>query len=228
MGFKLGDVTISGLLFADDIVVVAKTACGLKSLLDTVKSGFDKLRLVISHEKSQIISPDEIEWNLANQHTDVLKPLKQVSLYKYLGVWTYKSMYKTCVAKQKQCVQTALKYKGSCIYVSRMGPDTVDVIHCTWLNVAIPAILHGCEVIPFCETRITEIERIQSQVAKFALGLPLSSPNFCAQTELGWKSFRQLLYECQIKFYFRVLFLDKKRWVHQALLDHLSGSWASP
>ena len=228
IGFKLGDVTISGLLFADDIVVVAKTADGLKSLLDTVKRGFDRLKLVISHEKSQIISSDEIEWDLTNNHTDVVKPLKQVCQYKYLGVWTYKSMYKTCTAKQKQCVQTAQKYKGSCIYVSRLGPDTVDVIHCTWLNVAIPAILHGCEVIPFCETRIKEIERIHAQVAKFALGLPFSAPNFCAQTELGWKPFRQLLYESQIKFYFRVLYLDQKRWVHQALLDHLSGNWVSP
>ena len=50
----------------------------------------------------------------------------------------------------------------------------------------------------------------------------------CAQTERGWKSFRQLLYESQIKFYFRVLYLDRKRWVHQALLDHLSGTWNSP
>ena len=104
----------------------------------------------------------------------------------------------------------------------------VDVVDCTWLNVAIPAILSGAEIIPFSETHIIEIERVQSQVAKFALGLPQSSPNFCAQTELGWKSFRQLLFERQLKFYFRVLFLSKSRWVHQALLEHMSGSWHSP
>ena len=109
-----------------------------------------------------------------------------------------------------------------------MGPDIVEVIQCTWMNVAVPAILNGCDFIPFCETHIAEIERIQAQVAKFALGLPSSAPNFCAQTELGWKPFRQMLFERQIKFYFRVLFLDDSRWVHQALLDHLSGTWSSP
>ena len=83
-------------------------------------------------------------------------------------------------------------------------------------------------MIPCSETNILEIEKIQSQVAKFALGLPQSSPNFCAQTELGWKSFRQVLYEKQLKFYFRILYLNENRWVHQAVQDHLSGSWQSP
>ena len=104
----------------------------------------------------------------------------------------------------------------------------MDVIQCTWLNLALPTILNGCEFIPFCETRIIEVEKIQSQVAKFALGLSQSSPNICAQTELGWKPFRQLLYEKQLKFYFRVLYLSKERWVHQALQEHMSGSWTSP
>ena len=228
LGFKVGDVTVSGLLFADDIVLVTRTAEGLKTLLDKVKLGFDRLRLVISYDKSQIVSPEDIDWNLVDNKSMEEKSLRQVSLYKYLGVWTYNSMHKTGIEKQKQCVKTAHKYRSSCIRVSRMGPDIVDVVHCTWMNVAVPAILNGCDFIPFCDTRIAEIERIQSQVAKFALGLPASSPNFCAQTELGWKSFRQMLYERQIKFYFRVLFLDSSRWVHQALIDHLSGTWASP
>jgi hypothetical protein len=109
-----------------------------------------------------------------------------------------------------------------------MGPDIVDVVLCTWSNVAIPAILAGCEMIPFCETRIEEVERIQAQISKFALGISSTCPNICAQTELGLKPFRQLLFERQLKFYFRALFLHEDRWVHQALMDHLSGGWASP
>ena len=59
-------------------------------------------------------------------------------------------------------------------------------------------------MVPFCESRIDEIERVQSKVAKFALGFPVSFANVCAQTELGMKSFRQQLYERQLKFYFWV------------------------
>ena len=105
-----------------------------------------------------MLSPDDIEWNLVDYKTAEVKSLQQVSLYKYLGVWTYNSMYRTGIEKQKQCVKTAQKYKGSCIHVSRMGPDIVEVIQCTWLNVAVPAILNGCDFIPFCDTRVADIE----------------------------------------------------------------------
>ena len=228
LGFRLGNVCISGLLFADDIVLVANSSAGLKTLLALVKTLFDDLKLDISEDKSQVISPDDESWDLLDRSSNVVMSLKQVALYKYLGTWTYNSMYRTGVEKQKLCVKTANKYKGCCIYVSRMGPDIVDVVQCTWLNVAIPAIVNGCDMIPFCDTHIEEIERIQSQIAKFALGVSSTTSNTCAQSELGMKSFRQHLYEKQLKFYFRVLYLPEDRWAHQALLEHLSGSWSSP
>ena len=72
------------------------------------------------------------------------------------------------------------------------------------------------------------IERIQSSLAKFALGVSSNAPNLCAQSELGLKPFRQALYERQLGFYRRILFLEDKRWVKIALLDHLSCTWSSP
>ena len=228
LGFMVGGVCVSGLLFADDLVIVARSAAGLKSLLSLVKVGFVKLKLTISVEKSQVISPLDDDWEVTDPAGNVVLSLEQAELYKYLGTWTYNTMYRTSVEKQKHCVKTAHKYKSSCIHVSRMGPDVVDVVKCTWSNVAVPAILSGCEMIPFCETRVAEIERIQAQIAKFALGVKSTCLNICAQTEMGLKPFKQLLYECQLKFYFRALYLPKDRWAHQALLDHLSGAWESP
>ena len=115
-----------------------------------------------------------------------------------------------------------------CKHTSRLGPDLTDVIMCTWQNIAIPAILFGTEFTIFKETNLLEIERVQAQVAKYALSIPKKSPNIVAQSELGMKTFRHCLYEKQLKFYSRVLFMDKRYWVHQALLDHLDGSWESP
>ena len=31
-----------------------------------------------------------------------------------------------------------------------------------------------------------------------------------------------------MKFYFRALYINEDRWVHHALLEHLSGNWSSP
>ena len=227
-GFYLGNVCISGLLFADDLVIIARSAQGLKDLLKIVKRGFDKLKLSINCTKSQVLSPEDHDWTIFDLTPDDCLTFQQVESYKYLGNWTFNSMYKTCSEKQKLCIRTAYKYKSACIYVSKMGPDIVDVIQCTWLNIAVPAILAGCESIIFSETTIEEIEKVQSQVAKFALGVPINTPNICAQSELGMKKFRHQLYNRQLGFYFRILYLPKSRWVHQALMDHLEGSWDSP
>ena len=228
LGFFIGRVCISGLLFADDLLLVSRTAHGLKKLLKLVKKGFDALKLTINCGKSNVISPEDHEWIISDNDSDSRLTLSQVSVYKYLGIMSYDSMFKTCSEKQKSCIKTAYNYKNSCIYVSKLGPDTVDIIHCTWLNIAIPAILSGCESVPFTESTIMEIEKIQSQVAKFALGVPINTPNVCAQSEMGMKSFRHQLYSRQLKYYFRILYLPSTRWVHQALLDHMEGGWCSP
>ena len=61
----------------------------------------------------------------------------------------------------------------------------MDTVLATWSNIAIPSIMSGCEVIQFAETNINVIERIQSQLAKLTLGVPLKTSNVCAQIELG-------------------------------------------
>ena len=87
-----------------------------------------------------------------------------------------------------------LAVQGRDFCAVRDGPDIVDMIVATWCNVAIPAIVAGCETIPFSDSTINEIDKVQSQVAKYALGLPIGAANVCAQAELGMKSFRQILF----------------------------------
>lgn len=232
-GFQVGGCFISALFFADDLVVIARDREGLLRLMKLVKTHTDWLRLEINtgKDKSEVLAQEGAvgdQWEVLSDDGDIVLSLKQVLEYRYLGTQVQGSMFKTAVRKVKQCVSKAHKYKGSCIYISRDGPDVVDMILATWCNVAVPAILFGCEMIPFSESAICEIERVQSQIAKYALGLPLGSASVCAQVELGIKPFRQVLYETQLKFYARVLCLEDSRWVKQAMQDHLSVSWKSP
>ena len=190
-----------------------------------------KMELNTGKDKTEVVSPDGQAgdlWHVLDDQQVPVLSLKQVIKYKYLGNPTLSSIQRTGVEKQKECIQKAHRYKGSCIFMSKDGPDTVDMILATWCNVAIPAILYGTEMVLFTESTILEIERTQDQIAKFALSLPLSAAGVCAQVDLGMKPFRQLLYEHQLKFYIRVLNLDDRRWVHQALQDHFSSQWSSP
>ena len=169
----------------------------------------------------------EDEWRVLDLDGTPVVTLQQVMFYKYLGLRTFGSMFKTGVEKQKVAVETAAKYKGATMKISKTGPDVVEVTSACWLQVALPSILFGCETVPFCETNIMTLERIQSSVAKYALGLPRYSPNVVAQTELGWQRVRHRLYGRQLSFYTRVMNLPATRWVHQAMLDHQSGVWHS-
>ena len=170
-GFSLGGVTFSGLLFADDIVLMSRTFLGLEALVTMVKRHCDDLRLIISESKSNIVTGDDVDHLvLLSEHNDVSLSLSKVLSYKYLGTETTLLMSTTGSKKQQKCLLTAKRYKFACFYVGRTGPDVVDTVLATWSNIAIPSMLSGCDVIPFSESTIQAIERIQSQLAKGLLG----------------------------------------------------------
>ena len=224
-GIKVGTVVVSCLFFADDLLLVSRDENGLLRLLSLVKYHADLIHMEINtgKDKSEIISSvgDEGDlWDVLDDAGMSVLSLTQVIRYNYLGSPVLDSLQKTYNEKQKLCISKAHKYKGSCMYVSNNGPDVVDVILATWQNVALPSILYGTEVVPFSEATIDEIEKVQSQVAKFALGVPIGTANICSQIELGMKPFRHLLYEHQLKYYLRILKLDDSRWVKQALNEH--------
>ena len=105
-------------------------------LMTLVKTHADRLRFEIntSRDKSEVLAQEGVgweSWDVLNNEGDVILSLKQVIEYKYLGTQVQGSMYKTSVAKVKQSVAKAHKYKGSCIYISRDGPDVVDMILAT-------------------------------------------------------------------------------------------------
>ena len=228
-GFSFGGLTFSGLLFADDIVLFSRSFTGLERLLSMVKKHCDDLRLVINPSKSKIVTPEDVDQLLLlDADNQVTLSLSKVLSYKYLGTDTTLLMSTTGSKRQHRCIQTAKKYNFACSYVGRTGPDVIDTVLATWSNIAVPSILSGCEMIPFSETTIQAIERIQSQLAKRTLGLPQSTANVCAQTELGLKPFRMILYQHQLAFFIRVMNLPSDRWVKKVMLDHLNGAWVSP
>ena len=57
---------MSGLLFADDIILISRTAGGLRRLFRLVKDHCDKLLLEINtgEGKSEVISPSDDVWEL--------------------------------------------------------------------------------------------------------------------------------------------------------------------
>ena len=229
-GILISDIFVSGLLFADDIVLMSSTAAGLKNLFRIVKKHCDDLLLEINtgEGKSEVVSPGDDLWEILDDQGNVELSLRQVIEYSYLGLETSSSIIRSNMNKQAKCLRTAKKYKFACLHIGKEGPDVVDVSLATWNQIALPSILYACDSILFTESTILGLEKIQSDIAKIILGLSVNTVNIAAQTELGILPFRLSLYKAQLRFYFRVLDLPNSRWVKKAMMEHLSMAWPSP
>ena len=185
------------------------------------------MELTISLKKSMVTSPAMHTWDIVDEKNEVYESFDKVCSYKYLGIDTHNTMFRTSTAKQVKTVTAARRYRGACRYLSRRGPDVVDVSVCAWRNVAIPALLFGVESVIFSNTNIEKLEREQARWAKETLNLPQYTSNLSAQLLLGAPPVRQLLYHQQIKFFMRLNSLPSKRFAAQALREHEVGGWKS-
>ena len=227
-GFDLQGVNICSLFFADDIVLFSPTARGLKVLIKIVKKHCDLLKMSISESKSKVITSSITDFTFVDDFGEEVLTLEKVAMYKYLGLDMYSSVWRTNVEKQKKALLKARQYKGACLSIANRGPDVSILASCMWLNMAIPSILYACDSIPFSDSTILGINRVQSQLAKALLGVPISANNFIAQTELGFRDFAHALWSQQLKSFLRWRDLPDSRWAKLAMLEHLSGAgWHS-
>ena len=227
LGVDIHGVCISALFFADDIVLFSPTAKGLKFLIKIVKKHCDLLKMTISESKSKVITSSITDFTFVDDFGEEVLTLEKVAMYKYLGLDMFSSLWRTGVEKQKKALLKARQFKGACLSIANRGPDVSILASCMWLNMAIPSILNACESIPFSDSTISLINRVQSQLAKALLGVPISANNFVAQTELGFRDFAHALWSQQLKSFLRWRDLPDSRWAKLAMLEHLSGGWHS-
>ena len=174
-----------------------------------------------------MISESVTDFIIGGDTDEEVFTLEKVLEYKYLGLETHRSLFKTIVEKQRKCILRARQFKGACLNIAYRGPDVSFLASCLWLNVALPSILYACDSIPFSDCHITTLNRIQSQLVKCLLGVPVTSPNFVAQVEMGFPHFAQSLWSLQLKAYLRWRDLPYDRWPKKAMMEHLSGRWRS-
>lgn len=227
LGVLLCRVCVSVLLFADDIVLISDSADGLRQLRDIVQRHVAELKMQLSIKKSKVMSGSHDVWELLDGE-DVIGCLEKVLQFKYLGVETCLNPSKSASAMMKKATSLANQYRGTCIRLARDGPDVVDLALSVWCNIAMPSLLFGCECIRFSEQVIGDISRQQSTVGKFTLGLPSCAPNVSTPAILGIKSFREMLYSAQLKYFVRLFNQPDDRWSKDALLDNIHGGWISP
>jgi hypothetical protein len=206
---------------------MARTAERLRALIKIVENNCVDMKMKLSVTKSKVLSKSSDVWAIFGGG-EVVGCLEKVKTFKYLGMHTCLSPSLGAAATRKRAMDLARRYKAGCMRVAKDGPDVVDVCLATWLNIALPSILYGCESVPLSNTFLDDLDQIQGSIAKFMLGLSVSAPNVCSQVVLGLKPVRQVAWAAQLGYYVRLLRQDSRRLSKDAFLDHLSGTWDSP
>ena len=208
-GVNIGILKILYLLYADDLTLVSHSRIGLQRLLNNLFQYCCKWKLKVNLDKSNIIVfrrggrlKQYEKWYYDNE------PMSVTSSQSYLGVvfsWSgsWFQAQKT-LSEQGNKALFALK---SCLRKFGTIPVTTSlkIFDCK-IN---PILLYGSEIWGFHSSN--EIEAVYNKIMRFTLKLYNKTSIFALRGELGRVSLRVYKYCRIIKYWVRLLNMDKHR-----------------
>lgn len=183
-GVKFDDDMLSILLYADDIVLLAKTEHDLQNMLNCLFNWCHKWRLVVNESKSKIMHMRPSRWRITEyQFKFGEKTLELVESYKYLGIYVDEHLnYKftaTMLAEAGSRALGALRHKIHHLKGILLGTYT------TLFNSGVTPILDYCAGV-WGVGNFKCIEDVQLKAARYYLGVHRFCPLTAIEGEIGW------------------------------------------
>ena len=212
-GVRCGNMNISALFYADDIVVMSETSQGLQAQLDTVHSWFYKWRMQLNQDKTQIIHFRKKSNNISNcQFKCGNVNIKITSKYKYLGLVfnefmdTDQMVDDVIKSSTRALGHVISKYKncGGLIY------ETFNALYQSCVQ---PVMMYGAAL--WGSKEFQKLNTVQNKACKFFLGISRSSPNIACHGDMGWLSvFAKQKIE-MVRLWCRLQTMDNSRLTHK-------------
>ena len=219
-GLQLGDISISALLYADDLVLISSTEAGLQSLLDTVYAWCRKWRMTVNCSKSNIVHyRKKSQPQTTFTFTLGRRPLDTVTQYKYLGVTLDQhmdfSVTSSLLAGAGGRALGAIIQKAKCI--NGLGYTT----YTTMFNSGVAPILDYCSGIWGFGVQ-SRIDTIQNKAIRAFLGVHSYAPNYATQADMGWTPAHIRRKICMVRFWNRLIQMDDSRLTKRIFLWDMS------
>ncbi len=186
LGVRIGKRRVAGLLFADDIVLVASSMAELQRGLAMMDDHARRWRYQFNQSKCAVVTmmarkPTGVRCQLQGQ------PLPETLSYKYLGI-----TMETGHTWKKWSDERLLKAKQSAVQLyhcgARSGALAVRTAERIVQMLQWPVLTYGSEVASVAKGETEQAERLQAQAARYILGTPANTPLDMARGELGWMS----------------------------------------
>ena len=220
------------LLFADDIILLSDSTCGLQTQLNILQETANKLGLVVNLDKSNIVvfrngghlALNEKWWFGGNV-------MKVVNVYKYLGV-----LLSTRLSFSHGMNDAAKRAKKGIICILRLlwslGDKSSDIFFKLFDCQIQPMLNYGCEIWGL-SADIKIIEQVHVFGLKRYLNVSIRTPNVLVYGETGRYSLRiNIAIKC-IKYWLRVIKMQHHRLPFKAykmmlyLHEQNKRTWAS-
>ena len=239
---KVGDYTLSIMLFADDIILTAENESDLQNSLDILHRWCQSWNMKINAEKTKIIhfrgpskTPTDAIFRCGREI------LSRTDKYKYLGLWLTEHLDLNYMAKE--VAKAAHRALGLLTAKSKAyGGMPYKVYTHLYNSLVVPIITYGAAI--WGQRDHSCINSVHNRACRFFLGVGKRTLNAAVQGDMGWPLPWNLQWHCTIKLCCRLTCMEhtrvhhkifkwacenknKKNWIFPRTLD-LEGRTAFP
>ena len=221
LGIKMGDVNLSILLYADDIVLMAESDKDLQAMLNYVNQWCNKWKLSINGVKSQIIHFRKRRRTQTSFNFQIGKSeLKVVQSYKYLGVIFDEHLnFKLC---EKTLADAAGKALGGMIHkLKQIKYTNIGIFRKLYETCVIPIMDYNCSI--WANYVCAYGDKIQLRAQRFFLGVHNKAPIAGICGDLGWIPTKYRRYIAVCRFWNHLVKLQENR-LPRKVLDFELGN----
>ncbi len=224
-GAKIGKISIPGIFFADDMVLLSDSEEGLQTLLDTTATFGQMKDLTFNGGKSKIMvnwrQRSEKTWRMGDttitEGNSYDMAITETTDYKYLGVEIqmrgpiFKKQEETMITKAKQRVGIIKNESRECSNPTVIG-------HKLWETVGLPGILSGMEITTTTKTTDEILQRQQNKLGRKILSLSPYASKEILEGELGWWTIPEWMALIKLRYLQHIDRRPDNTWVKQIAL----------
>lgn len=196
---------IAGLLYADDIVLVAKTEEELQQLLFKVGTVASEYGLSFSETKSKVIRINEDSkqetWQVKG------KTIAETESYRYLGV-DIKGGKDGYMDSMKGRLQECRKVVGMIKFTASRAGDRLIVGRQAWKGLAVGKLMYGSGALAGELKEINGMDRMQNEMGRWLWWSGRNVSNALIRGETGWSTFKEREAKAKLDWVCRIMFED--------------------
>jgi len=226
LGIELGAEILTGLFFADDLVLISRTwNRGMNSLLRILDRFCSKMSMTLSVSKTFVLTtgPKDKTWKIGDSGEE----LKETLVAKYLGI-NLQLRGRHTLGREQDITGIARRYAHTILSITRGGLDRSRLAKILWETCAVPAFLYGTEAMPIGSNTVIALEKIQTMVGKFILQVPGSTSKVAAWCDAGLMPIQYRIWKRKAVFLWKLIFRNEDALMQEGLRDIISVGGEDP